>query len=68
MDSINKYGKCVLSIKDDNKTYNELEIMIQDDGFNVDDDTLLVILSILYSESFIPEKYKSFLLKLMMVA
>lgn len=60
IDSIYKYGKCILQVKVDSKTFKELEIKVDNENFNIDDDLLLQILSILYSEAFTPKKYDSY--------
>lgn len=57
---IYNYGKCVISIKLDDDSINEIEIKATDDGLNIGNDSLLQIMSLLYSESFLPAKYNDY--------
>lgn len=59
VDNIYKYGQCTILVKVDENNYQNIDIKVDGDKLNIDDDTLLQIISILYAESFLPEKFQS---------
>ena len=59
VDNISKYGKCVILIRTDKNNYQKLNMEIVGDKLNIDDESLLQILSLLYAETFIPAKFES---------
>lgn len=60
IDYIYNYGKCIVSIKLDNGNFHEIEIEATENGLNLDNDSLLQIMSLLYSEAFLPKKYDDY--------
>lgn len=60
IDNIYKYGKCILLIKTSEDSYRKVELKIENNKLNIDDDSLLQILALLYSEAFLPEKFEQY--------
>lgn len=59
VDSIYKYGECIILIKVDENNYQKFNIEIVDGKLNIDDESLLQILSLLYAETFLPKEYEN---------
>lgn len=59
VNNVYKYGRCIIIIKIDESHHEEIEIKVIDDKLNMAEDDLLQILSILYAESFISEKFQN---------
>lgn len=60
IDNIYKYGECILLIKLNEDSYKEIELKVENNKLNIDDDSLLQILALLYSEAFLPEKFEQY--------